>query len=160
MCSKTLTEDQIKDAYNLYEITISCSLSTEEGLTYALRSLLLDERLYLKKAVEALVSKDHEGKDRKVDFFAFAQVVAELDESNRSANRDLDDVFHAFSGGSKLDITKLRKLCTPLGFRDADVEDMFAEGSGENPDFVSKENFARLVKDTDIKAGSKNVPAK
>mmetsp|Transcript_12909 Transcript_12909/g.31468 ORF Transcript_12909/g.31468 Transcript_12909/m.31468 type:complete len:91 (-) Transcript_12909:581-853(-) len=59
MAAELLTQQQIQDAYNIYEKGFECGVQADDGLGFALASLDLSEKMHLKQVAEKCVKKDH-----------------------------------------------------------------------------------------------------
>ncbi|CAD7963289.1 unnamed protein product [Amoebophrya sp. A25] len=146
MVSRELTDEQLRDAYTVYEKGYECAVSSDDALELALQALCLDPKKYLKQVSTECVKVNHEGKEAKVEYPIFVNSLQEVNRLNIDSEIDVKEMFHRLSRGYKLDQGRLRDLCADLGFRDTEVEDMFADYCGDN-EFVSEPSFRQLVED-------------
>ncbi|CAD7963721.1 unnamed protein product [Amoebophrya sp. A120] len=144
MAARSLTSVQIKDAYDLYVKGFECGVPAEDTLELALNSLCLNPKLYLKPVREACIKKDHEGKEMKIAFADFENVVQEQNTAQIESGVDVREMFDKLARGGKLDLDRVRELCTPMGFRDTDVENMFEDYAGD-VGLVTEDSLKELV---------------
>jgi len=133
MVDINFTEEEMRSAFDLYEMSVNIGLKEQESLKLALTSLNLN------------LGNNDWPKDEKIDFRYFNDWITEI----KPKGQDLDNhLFSLLQQGDAIDLQELRKHNDELGLniQSMNLDDMLLEGGIDDNGVITLKTFSEMLK--------------